>query len=89
MREELEAVLEKFRPGYQADGSDILLGDVDPSGIVEVRVPIRAETCVECLLPDDLVQTILGREFKTVMPNLVRVDVHFFKEGPDVQGPDV
>jgi hypothetical protein len=86
MREALEGVLEKFRPGYQADGSDIFLGEVDPAGIVEVRVPIRPETCVECLLPDDLVQAVLGREFKAVMPNFVRVDVHFFKEGPDTEG---
>ena len=28
MREALEAVLEKFRPGYQADGSDIFLGTI-------------------------------------------------------------
>ncbi|MGH7731165.1 MAG: hypothetical protein ACRENJ_07945 [Candidatus Eiseniibacteriota bacterium] len=80
MREALEAVLEKFRPGYQADGSDIFLGAVDPVGTVEVRIPIRPETCVECLLPEDLVATILKREFATVMPDLVRVDVRLFKD---------
>jgi hypothetical protein len=83
MREALEAVLEKFRPGFQADGSDIFLGEVDPAGAVEVRIPIRPETCVECLLPEDLMGPILKREFQTVMPDIVRVDIRHFKEGPD------
>ena len=80
MHEALEEVLKKFRPGYQADGSDIFLGTVDPAGVVEVRIPIRPETCVECLLPEDLVATILQREFAAVMPDVTRVDIRLFKD---------
>lgn len=80
MREALEAVLEKFRPGYQADGSDILLGAVDPAGTVEVRIAIRPETCVECLLPEDLVATILKREFSAVVPEVAAVNIRLFKD---------
>jgi hypothetical protein len=80
MHEALEDVLKKFRPGYQADGSDIFLGTVDPAGVVEVRIPIRPETCVECLLPEDLVATILKREFEAVMPEVTRVDIRLFKD---------
>ena len=58
--------------------------DLDPSlgsaGVVEVRIPIRPETCVECLLPEDLVATILKREFEAVMPEVVRVDIRLFKD---------
>ena len=80
MREALEAVLEKFRPGYQADGSDIFLGTIDPSGTVEVRIAIRPETCVECLLPEDLVATILKREFSAVAPEVAGVNIRLFKD---------
>jgi hypothetical protein len=80
MREALEEVIKKFRPGYQADGSDIFLGAVDPAGVVEVRIPIRPETCVECLLPEDLMATILQREFSAVVPEVSRVDIRLFKD---------
>jgi len=80
MREALETVLEKFRPGYQADGSDIFLGAIDPSGNVEVRIAIRPETCVECLLPEDLVATILTREFSAVAPQVTGVNIRLFKD---------
>jgi len=80
MREALETVLEKFRPGYQADGSDIFLGAIDPSGNVEVRIAIRPETCVECLLPEDLVATILTREFSAVAPEVTGVNIRLFKD---------
>ena len=80
MREALEGVLEKFRPGYQADGSDIFLGTVDPAGTVEVRIAIRPETCVECLLPEDLVATILTREFSAVVPEVTGVNIRLFKD---------
>jgi Fe-S cluster biogenesis protein NfuA len=79
MREALETVLEKFRPGYQADGSDIFLGSVD-AGTVEVRIAIRPETCVECLLPEDLVATILTREFSAVAPEVTGVNIRLFKD---------
>ena len=87
MREALEAVLDKFRPGYRADGSDLFLGSVDPAGVVEVRIPIRPETCVECLLPEDLVANILQREFQAVVPDVARVEIRLFKDGPATTEP--
>jgi len=80
MHEAREAVLERFRPGYQADGSDIFLGAIDPGGNVEVRIAIRPETCVECLLPEDLVETILKREFSAVAPEVTGVNIRLFKD---------
>jgi hypothetical protein len=47
---------------------------------VEVRVAIRPETCVECLLPEDLVATILTREFSAVAPEVTGVNVRLFKD---------
>ncbi|MBI2320786.1 MAG: NifU family protein [Chloroflexi bacterium] len=53
MRDTIEAVLEKFRPGMQADGADLALGSIAEDGSVDVRLIIGPETCLECLLPDD------------------------------------
>jgi Fe-S cluster biogenesis protein NfuA len=53
MREKIEAVIEKFRPGMQADGADLALGNVSDDGTVDVRLIVGPETCMECLLPDE------------------------------------
>ena len=75
----VEAVLEKFRPHFKGDGSDLLLGSIDPSGVVEVQIPIYAETCVECLLPQDMIAKVLDNEIRAVAPDLLRVDVRIVK----------
>lgn len=53
MRDKIEAVLDKFRPGMQADGADLALGDISTDGTVDIRLIIGPETCLECLLPDE------------------------------------
>lgn len=53
MREKIEAVIEKFRPGMQADGADLALGSIGEDGTVDVRLIVGPETCMECLLPDE------------------------------------
>jgi Fe-S cluster biogenesis protein NfuA len=75
----VEAVLEKFRPHFKGDGSDLLLGSIDPSGVVEIQIPIYAETCVECLLPQDMIAKVLDNEIRAVAPDLLRVDVRIVK----------
>jgi hypothetical protein len=65
----VEAVLEKFRPHFKGDGSDLLL----------VQIPIYAETCVECLLPQDMIAKVLDNAIRAVAPDLLRVDVRIVK----------
>lgn len=40
MREAIETALEKFRPQFKGDGSDLVLGSIDPRGVVEVQIPL-------------------------------------------------
>ncbi len=75
MHEALEAVLAKFRPGFQADGADARLATVDPTGVVEVQIVVGPETCMECLLPDDMLGQMLTHEMRIVDPTVLRVDV--------------
>lgn len=53
MRDKVEAVIEKFRPGMQADGADLTVADVAADGTVDVKLIVGPETCMECLLPDE------------------------------------
>ena len=78
-RESIEAVLEKFRPHFRGDGSDLLLGSIDATGVVEVQIPIRPETCVECLLPQDMIAKVLDNEIRAIAPDLVRIDIRMVK----------
>lgn len=38
LKEKVEEALQKVRPSLQADGGDVLLVDVDDSGVVKVRL---------------------------------------------------
>lgn len=78
-RETIEAVLEKFRPHFRGDGSDLVLGSIEPSGVVEVQIPIHPETCVECLLPQDMIAKVLDNEIRAIAPDLLRVEVRMVK----------
>lgn len=79
MREAIETVLEKFRPHFKGDGSDLVLGSIDPSGVVEVQIPIYPETCAECLLPEEMIAKVLDKEIRSIHPELVRVDIRLVK----------
>ena len=68
-REAIEAVLEKFRPHFRGDGSDLLLGSIDTTGVVEVQ----------CLLPQDMIDKVLDNEIRAIAPELVRVEIRMLK----------
>lgn len=45
MREQVEAVLEKTRPGLRADGGDVELVDVTEDGVVKLRLTGACHGC--------------------------------------------
>jgi Fe-S cluster biogenesis protein NfuA len=46
MREKIEKIIdEQIRPGLQMDGGDIELVDVDPNGVVKVRLKGACSGC--------------------------------------------
>ena len=50
MRDAIQAVLDEFRPGLQADGADLLLDEVR-DGSVRLRLAFGPDACEECVLP--------------------------------------
>jgi len=75
VRDLLQEALEKFRPGFQADGMDLKLGAIDPSGTVEVKVVMGPNACEECLLPPETLSKLFLAAMSRVMSSMTHVDV--------------
>lgn len=45
MKEKVQSIIDKIRPGLQADGGDIELVDVTPEGVVKVRLQGACHGC--------------------------------------------
>ena len=74
MQQELDSVLEQFRPGFDADGFDVSVQNV-VDGLVLLRVVHRPNACEECLLPDDMMGPMLTTAFQNVAPDVTGVRI--------------
>jgi hypothetical protein len=75
-----ESALDPLRAGLGPDGFELRVG-----GIVEDNVRIvlaaKAGACLDCLVPDDLMITMLEDAIRRVYPSLGKVEL--VKEGFD------
>ncbi len=76
MHEQLESVVNEFRPGFEADGFKVSVETVKPGGLVVVRVVHTPQACEECLIPDDLLTSMLKTAMQRVMPDITQVQIH-------------
>jgi Fe-S cluster biogenesis protein NfuA len=74
-REALDAVLDDFRPAFDADGFDVSIDFVGPDGVVVVRIDHRPNACEECLIPDDMLRPMLKSAMQRVAPDIVGVEL--------------
>jgi Fe-S cluster biogenesis protein NfuA len=75
MKDALEAVLDQFRPGFDADGFDVTVDAVEPDGVVIVRIDHRPDACEECLIPDDMLGPMLRSAMQRVAPAVTQVEL--------------
>ena len=75
MKETLDAVLDQFRPGFDADGFDVTVDSVGPDGVVIVRIGHRPDACEECLIPDDMLGPMLKSAMQRAAPDVVQVEL--------------
>lgn len=75
MKETPDAVLEQFRPGFDADGFDVVVDSVGPDGVVIVRIGHRPSACEECLIPDDMLGPMLKSAMQRVAPAVMQVEL--------------
>lgn len=74
MHQQLDSVLDQFRPGFDADGFDVAVQNV-VDGLVLLRVVHRPNACEECLLPDDMMGPMLTTAFQNVAPDVTGVRI--------------
>jgi len=73
--EPYQGALAKLRPGFQADGMDLIIGSIDPVGTVDVTVVLGPNACVECLMPPEHLAKFFLAAVRGVNSNVTRVEV--------------
>lgn len=71
MRERIEAVLEKTRPGLQADGGDVELVNVTDDGVVQLRL---TGACHGCPMSRVTLHHWIEKEIKANVPEVKGVE---------------
>ena len=73
--EPYQAALGKLRPGFQADGMDLIIGSIDPTGTVDVKVVLGPDACEECLMPPENLANFLLAAVRGATTNVTSVAV--------------
>ena len=71
MKDKVEEVLEKTRPGLRADGGDVELVDVTDDGIVKLRL---TGACHGCPMAKVTLHNWIERELKNNVPEVTGVE---------------
>ena len=73
---DVDDALAEIRPLVQADGADLVLSTVDPdAGQVVVRLDLAGVSCLECVLPPDLLHSMISDAMVRRVPGLADVVV--------------
>ena len=73
--EAYQEALAKLRPGFQADGMDLIIGSIDPTGTVDVKVVMGPDACEECLMPAENLARFFLAAVRKVTTSVTRVEV--------------
>lgn len=71
MREKIEAVLARTRPGLQMDGGDVELVDITDEGVVRLRLK---GACHGCPMSKMTLHNYLEREIRNQVPEVKGVE---------------
>jgi Fe-S cluster biogenesis protein NfuA len=75
-RADVDTALEEVRPLVQADGADLVLQGVDDTqGQVVLKLDLANVSCLECVLPPELLHTMISDAFTRRVPGLSGVVV--------------
>ena len=75
-RSDVDGALEEVRPLVEADGADLVLRAVDADrGEVVLRLDLERVSCLECVLPPDLLHGMIADAFTRRVPGLAAVTV--------------
>lgn len=71
----VESALETLRPGLDSDGFDLQVGAIATDNAVEVILAAKPGACLDCLVPDELMVSMLEDAIRKQDPALARVDL--------------
>ena len=75
-RSDVDTALEEVRPLVQADGADLVLEEVDDAGgQVVLKLDLANVSCLECVLPPELLHSMISDAFTRRVPGLSGVVV--------------
>jgi len=75
-RADVDGALDEVRPLVEADGADLVLTGVDTEhGAVALRLDLARVSCLECVLPPDLLHDMIADAFTRRVPGLAAVTV--------------
>jgi hypothetical protein len=77
----IQLAIDPLRVGLQADGADIELVSVAETAVV-VKLVVGPETCLDCILPKELLETILLSAVQEKAPGIARIDLVDPREMP-------
>lgn len=72
-QETVGQVLEPLRQGFQADGADLAVDEANEE-VVKVRLVTSPETCLDCILPTELITRVLESAVRDSFPTLGRFE---------------
>ena len=75
-RADVDGALDEVRPLVEADGAGLVLATVDPeAGEVVLRLDLAQVSCLECVLPPELLHGMIADAFTRRVPGLATVTV--------------
>lgn len=84
LKERVDSGLAPLRTGLNADGADL---QITSSGLtdIEVSLILTDETCQECIVPKDVMKTIITNIVAQVSPD---IDVTYIDPRPGADDPE-
>jgi hypothetical protein len=72
--ESVNSALEPLREGFQADGADLAV-EAASEEVVRVRLVTTEETCLECIMPAEVITRVLESSLRETFPALGRFEL--------------
>jgi hypothetical protein len=74
--DEAAALVEEMRPLVRADGADFKLAAVSDDGWIDIHLLLDGVSCLECVLPPDLLSEMVSDSTRRSMPSCPGARLH-------------
>ena len=80
LEQKIKGILDALLPTFNTEDISFDLVKVE-DGVAEVNLLIGPKACMECIVPEEILQTILLKEIRKDLPVIRELKVHKTKEG--------